>query len=523
VSPGARRRQIVAAVFLTAGLSCLSLGAVLELSKVPLAGAALVVAGLIAWKPAYSWTAALTGLFLVILFIPMRKYVVSGGLPFQPEPYRLVLLLVVAGWTLSLLADPRVRLRRTRMDAAVLGLALAICLSLAANLDRVDSLQANVTKAVAVFATYVVLFFVITSVVGGRDVHRLIKVLVGGGAIIAALAVAESRLGYNPYDAVLTRVPLFTSLGLEHGVDHRGSRVAGPAQHPIALGAALAMLLPLGLYLAYTTRRRHWWIASLLIALAGFSTLARTTIVMFVVIAAVFFWLRRAEAVRAAPVVLPLVVAVHFFVPGALGTMKLLFFPEGGLLAEHSNTWAPVDRDLPTWCSFAGRAEEFVPVVKDGLDRPFFGLGYGTRITVEDPATGVKPNACILDNQWLGTFQDAGLVGVLAWAWLLIRFVRRGGAAAKEADEETSLLLTAIVASVAAFGVAMFLYDAFAFTQVMLLLFILLAFGARTLQSVDVPEPVVSESGVAGVPAGATGRALEPLPRFHESLPTPER
>jgi polysaccharide biosynthesis protein PslJ len=485
VSNGPRRRLLVAAVLLSGALVCLAAGVLLGIPRLPTLGAALLVGGLVIWKPAYSWTAVLTVLFLVALFIPMRKYALGGNLPFQPEPYRLLVLVVFSAWALSLLADARVRLRRTPLDAAVLGVALVILLSLAANLDRAVELQAVVTKTVILFATHVLLFFLITSVVTTRDqLHKLIKVLVVAGAAIAALAVLELRLGYNPYEAVLGRVPFLLQLW-SPGTADRAFRAAGPTQHPIELAAVLVMLVPFALALAHTTARKRWWIAAFMMTVAAFATLSRTAVVMLVVVAVVCFWLRRADSLRIAPLVVALVIAIHFVVPGALGNMKSLFFPEGGLIAQQSVVWAPdLSEDLPIWCSYAGRAADIGPTFDAALERPFLGQGFGTRVTVDDPFGDVKANACVLDNQWLGTLLDVGFVGALVWAWLFVYFIRRVAAAAKRADAHTAWLLTAFAASVAAFGVGMFLFDAFAFVQSTLLLFILLAFGAVLLASV---------------------------------------
>ena len=56
-------------------------------------------------------------LILVILFIPIRRYSLPGNLPFELEPYRLLVMLLLVGWGASLLVDPRIRFRRTGSKA----------------------------------------------------------------------------------------------------------------------------------------------------------------------------------------------------------------------------------------------------------------------------------------------------------------------------------------------------------------------------------------------------------------------
>jgi O-antigen ligase len=98
--------------------------------------------------------------------------------------------------------------------------------------------------------------------------------------------------------------------------------------------------------------------------------------------------------------------------------------------------------------------------------------------------TGDEANACILDNQWLGTLLDVGVVGALAWLALFLTVIRRWGGAA-HARSDTGWLLVAATAAVAAYAVAMFTFDAFSFIQVTLLLFVVLGLGAAAAADVD--------------------------------------
>ena len=75
-------------------------------------------------------------------------------------------------------------------------------------------------------------------------------------------------------------------------------------------------------------------------------------------------------------------------------------------------------------------------------------------------------NAEILDDQWLGTLLETGVLGVIAWVWLFGRAIRRLGARAKlERDTPEGWLPVAIAASLAGFVASMWFYDAFSFTQ----------------------------------------------------------
>ena len=63
------------------------------------AAGVVVFVTLLAWvRPVYvGWHGLLAGLILVILFVPIRRYTLPGNLPFELEPYRLlVIVLLVA-------------------------------------------------------------------------------------------------------------------------------------------------------------------------------------------------------------------------------------------------------------------------------------------------------------------------------------------------------------------------------------------------------------------------------------------
>src|SRR4029079_18429515 len=119
------------------------------------------------------------------------------------------------------------------------------------------------------------------------------------------------------------------------------------------------------------------------------------------------------------------------------------------------------------------------------MHRPLLGQGVGTRQTGD---TNPLRNAPILDNQWLGTFLDTGLVGLFAGVWLIVRVVRRLGRVARTRDGPDGLLAAAFVAAIAGFAVSMFTYDSLAFVQETLILWTLLALSASLIAANPEPE-----------------------------------
>jgi hypothetical protein len=294
--------------------------------------------------------------------------------------------------------------------------------------------------------------------------------------VVAFFSLVEFRTGYNIFNHLsglgvrLTILP--QQLGDPTGFARDGRlRVYASAQHPIALSAALTMLVPVALYIARTSRQLRWWLLAGLYVVAVCATVSRVGIVMLLVIVGVLLWLRPRETRRLWPLVIPLALVVHIAAPGTLGALKDAFLPTGGLLAQESKNQVG-----------SGRLATLGPTLhREVIPHLVIGEGFGTRVVGTD--ADAPPNGPILDDQWLGTTAETGLLGTFAWIWLLVRFIRRMGRAAK-ADEDApdGWLYVALAASVAAFAVAMLLFDAFSFIQVTFILYFMLALGMASLR-----------------------------------------
>jgi hypothetical protein len=227
----------------------------------------------------------------------------------------------------------------------------------------------------------------------------------------------------------------------------------------------MMLVVPAAIYVAATARRWYWWVAVALIAIAGLGTNSRTTVVMVVASLVVFAWLRPKFLRRLWPALIPLAIVVHVALPGTIGTLQSSFFPEEGLIAQQSQH--------PGWRG-SGRIADLGPALDEWSERPLLGQGYSTRLTGRGPTA----NAPILDDEWLKTLLEIGVIGTFAWLWIFVRSVRRLGQRARGDNTDAGWLSVAIAASLTAFAVGMFFYDAFSFIQVTFLMFILLAFGS---------------------------------------------
>jgi hypothetical protein len=413
-----------------------------------------------------AWRTMLGVILLIIVFIPIRRYTVGGSLPIELEPYRIVIALVLACWFCALAADPDVRWRRTGLEAPIGALLLAMLLSMAANIERVNAAGEQVLKQFTFFLSYFLVVYFIASVIRSRkDLDRMLKLLVAGGTIVAVASLIEWKTTTNFFNWYSHVMPFL------HYVDEgiaqtrgNGVRARGTAQHPIALSAALVMLVPLAVYLYQRGRRFPWLACGGILTLGALSTGSRTGTIMLIALLVSFLCIKPRESVRLLPMLLPMLIAIQVVMPGTLGTMKTILNPSYILMEQSYDQGAT-----------AGRVADIGPALDRWSNQPFFGSGFGT--TVADPNASKESDSQILDDQWLGSLLQIGAVGALSLLWLFARAVRRLSRVAKETVGADSWLATALAASLISFAVGMLTFDAFAFIQVTFFAFVVFGFA----------------------------------------------
>ena len=444
---GLGRRAPVAALTAAGGL--LPIVAIAATRGVParlVTGVAVLVVIAAFHRALLSWRSLLTMLVLLILFVPIKRYTlpfqVSGN--FKLEPYRAFVSVVVLAWVLSLLADPRVRARASGLEWPFLLIATTTLGSVIVNFGSIQSLgvSTDVAKSLIFFASFfLVFYFVVSTVRSHADIDRVVKLFVAGGAAVATAAIVESKTQYNVFDHLRAVFPFLQfnvlvdpNSDLNQFTRGGEDRVFASAQHPIALSALLVMLL---------------------------------------VVAIVYLILRPRQTSRWWPALLPMLVVIHFALPHTLGVLKSSLFPSGGVSALVTEQTAEAQSRRSS-----GRLADISPTIQQvSQTDPLLGVGFGSRV-VEGPLA----NARILDDQWLDTVLETGFLGLFAWGWLLTRFLRRTFRAASEETGERGWFLVAVAASITAFAVGMFLFDAFGFTQETIVFFLLLGLGSVALR-----------------------------------------
>ena len=334
------------------------------------------------------WRWIIAAILVVILFVPMRRYVFPVDLPFDLEPYRILVALVLLLWALSLLAQPDVAFRRSGLDGPMLLFAFALVASDFANPGRMAEYQSFVLRGLTLALSVVVFFYFVVSVVRTfSQVLTIVKLLVLGTTVLAVLALIETRTGWSPFDHFHQYFPFLIEAGSITDDTRLGDiRALGSAEHPIALGALFALAAPLALYLAIRYGR-GWWVSLVILMGGTIATVSRTAVIMLFVASLVTLALRFRETWRFAPLLVPMVVMIHFAAPGTLGALKYSFLPP--------EAWSP-SSPATRYVQGSGRLADIGPSLELFKEKPVFGYGYGTL-----QSGGPDANSRILDNQWL--------------------------------------------------------------------------------------------------------------------------
>ena len=431
----------------------------------------------VAWQRyLLAWPTLLAYILLVILFIPIRRFTVGGGMPVALEPYRLLITVVLLAWLLAVLVDSNIKWRKTGFEGPIIAFATVALLGVIANGGWItgSGLTGAVLKTASIFASFLLMTYFVTSAITTRkQLDRIVALLVIGTTIVAVATLIEWRTSTNLFNNLDRYIPVLRVDPTRIlSTDERGGRVRAyaSAEHPIADGAMLVLMLPLAIYLYQRRRKIAWLGCGGLMVFGALATGSRTAAGMLAALLVVFLFMKRKETLRLLPMLIPLFVACQIAMPGTLGTFKSIIFPSGSsVIAEQEGGQGAGE----------GRVADLGPSMQQFKRQPFLGQGLGTRLTSpSDPLV----NARILDDQWLASLLEVGAFGVLALLWLYARAVRRLGRAARRDDTPYGWLLAGLAAGLFAFAFGMLTYDAFSFIQVTFLSFVFIGLAASALR-----------------------------------------
>ena len=332
-----------------------------------------------------------------------------------------------------------------------------------------------------------------------HDVRRVLRALTWGGAFCGIVAALQFWMSLDIAPA-LRELPGFSINWEWDGIQQRAAlnRAAGTAIHPIELGVVAGMLLPLAVYLGlYDTERTAWkrWTPVALIALAIPTSVSRSAIISAGLALSVLIVLMPARQRLVALCIAPLGVAgVFMAAPGVISTLTRFF--EAG--TSDGSVWARV-YDYPV-------AERLVS------QAPWFGHGGGTYV----PENLIN----ILDNQFLKTAIELGLVGVVALtAYFVVPLISALVARRRTTDAELRILCAALAGAALSAGVCSLTFDSLSFpmfSNVYALVIGLIGASWRLATVARAPAAPGSRRG----PAAAYPGAGQPASTTRPDLPT---
>lgn len=378
----------------------------------------------------------------LLLTVALPSHMVIGPLRSYGSPMRLAALAALLAWALAAVVPGRLPRGFNPVKAVLAGYAAALLLAFgAAHLRALSGVEvaASLRTATSLASAMGLALLTADGLRSKAHVLRLVRVFTLSATVMAMLGLAQFFTGVPPKDYIV--VPGMTLQDYDV-ITERATfeRVQGTAAHPIEFSILLATALPLALYLA--TRRRRgsawWFLAVLVIALAVPTSVSRSGViavaVALVVLAVVWPWRQRVNLVLGSAAVL---LVMHLSNPLLLETLGDLF--------------VSADRDP----SISSRTEDYPKVAALVAQTPWLGRGLGT----------FEPSRYFyLDNQYLGTLLEGGVIGLVALvALFLVALGTARGIRHHSPDPDSRMLGQACVAAICVSVVTWATYDGLGF------------------------------------------------------------
>jgi hypothetical protein len=458
--------------------------------------------------------------FLTMLFnVPVDATTVNVHLPVGSNIDRFAIVALVVAWFVFR-GDQRAfrRTHRSKLFAgsacvffAVAVASLLLNAHTVIHLNDLNQFSLNEFKAAekrfGLLISFLILAWFTMSALRYEDLKGFATFLTGLASVTSFFVLVERHTGYNVFYIWNTAIlkPIAT-LGpsptdIHPSIDSGGRvNVVGPTLHGLALTTMLMIVMAFPLVRMFDARSRRTRLlnggALALMLAAAASTDRRTA--LFVPVAVVVYvvvYRRRFIRKRYLPLALVLLAGfVHFASPGALG---VVLNPTGG---------------SGTALSTAHREGDFAAIQPDIVSHLLLGRGFGT-IDPDDPQ-----NFRINDNEYLDEIWEGGVVGIVAYIWMILSAPALARRAIRGDDWERSQLTLAASAGCIAFLVVSGLFDALAFPQAPYLFFVA---AALTTVAAAGPEPATMSGRSTSERPTVSPVAAHPVKREHRAIPLP--
>ena len=407
----------------------------------------------------------LAGFVVVLFFVPVDATDVKLHMPVSSFFDRFVVLILVSAW-MWFGGDQRAlfRTRRSKLYMAsamvFLGIAVASILFDATRLINIGQFGLSQRVFAQLASFFIVGWFALTAL-RYEDLRGFCSFLIGMGVFLSLGMIVERKTGYNIFynwSAVILKplavvAPSPTSIHPVIGSDGRVV-VVGPTSHGLAASTMLMAVFPLALVRSLDAGTRkltlRYAVAALLMVVAAAATDRKTALIVPLVLLLYVGFYRPRFLIRILPICLLLApLVIHFAAPGALGVIL--------------NPGAAAHSDSTTH-----RIGDFSPVVPDINVHPILGRGYGATDPIGQPSM-----YRINDDQYIDIVQQVGILGLVAYLWMILAPVVVSRRAIRGRDGPGSSLALATSAACVAFLVVNALFDTMSFPQAPYIFFIL--------------------------------------------------
>jgi O-antigen ligase len=391
----------------------------------------------------------LTVYLVLLLAIPSSATITALGSLGRPSMIWGVVMLL--WWVIAKLQTRVVEVRPLRQPVrfAFLTFFVIVLISFAVAMLRgqpADQVSPAFTALVRLLSWAGVLLITVDGIRTRGDLERILRRIGIGAGLLAALGIVQFITKSSLLD-FFASIPGITMPFFD--VAERGgvSRVPGTAIHPLEYATVLNAALPLviaaaishGFHWKWTKGRIGWWIPVALISLSALIGVSRSAIIGFAV-----------AALTMIPI-LPRLYRGIVIVGGlVLAAGAVIAIP--GLLKTTLNLFAGASSDPSTQSRTGGlaRAPEFIS------SSPIVGSGFGTFL----------PRYYIFDNEWVLITVELGILGVLAFGFVVVSAIWSGMTArTRSTDPGTRLLGYALAAAVVNISVLFIFFDGLSFPQ----------------------------------------------------------
>jgi hypothetical protein len=408
----------------------------------------------------------LAAFMAMVFFIPIDATELKVSIGVDSHPDRLAVIVLVLAWV-WFGGDQRafMRTRRSKLYVTAVCVFLAIAVaSLLFDAPRIVNLGdfQLAEKRFALLGSFLILSWFALTALRFEDLRGFASYLIGLAALMSIGMLIERHTGYNLFyewgreilKPIATVGPSPTDLHPPPNIEEGRTIVVGPTQHGLAATAMLMMVMPFALVrILDHASRKSWWLnvaALLLMAGAAVATGRKTALLVPIALIIYTGCYRPREVLRLLPIGLVVFIGViHLASPGALGTLL-------NVNADASSS------------STAHREGDFTDLRPDVIAHPVLGRGYGT-LNPDQPS-----QFRINDDQYLDEIWEVGIVGLLAFIWMILTPIILARTAIRTRGPTASLALAGSGGCVA-FLVVCALFDSFSFTEAPYMFFLVAA------------------------------------------------